>query len=69
MDRAMSGFAWHSRLMHVLLLNRISLSNSPPVELAVLVKCGTCAIDLGATKNEVKFSKMIDRYIFNIEKN
>jgi hypothetical protein len=68
MDGAMSGFAWHRRVMHFVRLKRISSSNSPLVKLAVLIECGTHIIDLGAMKNEVRFPKMIDRYIFAIDK-
>jgi hypothetical protein len=42
------------------------MATSLLVELAVLIECGTYITDLGAMNNEVKFPKMLERYVFAI---
>ena len=67
MDAAVNGFAWHRRVMHFLRQERISMTNCPLVEFAIIIQCGEFIVSLGAMKNEVKYPKMMDRYLLALD--
>ena len=67
MDAAVNGFAWHRRVMHFLRQERISATNCPLVEFAVIIQCGEFIVSLGAMKNEVKYPKMLDQYLLALD--